>query len=213
MNPAMNPMIKSGPVLVLAALGLTALTPFAIHRTLSAFQFQSSTATWPSTTATFVIPVPGQPRKVAAATPPVLPPPGSRLRVTPPIIRPADNEPTVPYYTFTLGDQTYISTRFDSTHSTLGDPGLGFIAGRATETPVTIYYDPMDPNQAMIRAGVKGSDLYPALLAVLVLPALTFLSWQQLWMLRRNESGPMAGLPRFKLRSSSLDAQPLRIAA
>jgi hypothetical protein len=209
----MRPLITSGPLLVLGALSLTAITPLAIYRSISAFQHQSRTAAWSSTVATYVIPVPGQRRVVATSTPSALPPPGSRLKPTPPVIRSAGDEPTTPYYTFTLGDQTYISQRFDSRHSNLHDPDLDFSRGRASETPVTVYYDPMNPNDAMIRAGVKPADLYPSLLATLVLPALWLLSWHQIWLLRRNETGPIAGLPRFGLRKSSLDSSPLRIAA
>jgi hypothetical protein len=209
----MRPLITSGPLLVLAALSLTAITPLAMYRSISAFQHQSRTAAWSSIVATYVVPVPGQRRVVATNTPSALPPPGSRLKPSPPVIRSAGDEPTTPYYTFTIGDQTYISQRFDSTHSTLSHPDLGFTTGRGTETPVTIYYDPMNPNDAMIRAGVKPADLYPALLATLVLPALWLLSWHQIWLLRRNETGPMAGLPRFGLRKSTLDSSPMRMAA
>lgn len=209
----MNPVLRSGPILVLAALSLTALTPFAIHKSVSRFVDQSRTATWDSTVATLVIPIPGHPRKIAPPTPPALPPPGSRLKQTPPVIRSAQNEPTTPYYTFTVGDQIYVSQRFDSHFGNIADPSLKFMAGKSSETPITIYYNHQDPNQAVVRPGVRFSDLSPALLACTLLPAFTLLAWHQIWILRRNETGPMAGLPRFRLRNSSLDAKPLRIAA
>lgn len=209
----MNAVVRSGPLLVLGALSLTALTPFAIQRTVSAFIYQSRTSAWDSISATYVIPVPGQPRTVAKSAPPALPPPGSRLRPVPPIVKSAGQEPTTPYYTFTIQDQTYIGQRYDANHATLIDPDVKFALGRATETPVTVYYDHLNPNQAVVRVGAKMSDLWPALISLFVLPALTVLAWQQLWALRRCETGPMAGLPRFRLRSSGLDHHDERFAA
>jgi len=213
MNPAMNAVLKSGPLLVLGALSLTALTPFAAHRTVSAFLYQSRTSGWDSTTATYVVPVPGQPRKVATSALPALPPPGSRLKPAAPIIKSAGNEPTTPYYTFTIDDQTYIGQRFDASHPTLTSSDLTFTHARQSETPIVVYYDHLNPNQAVIRAGARFSELWPALVSCFVLPFLTILSWQQIWILKRCEGGPMAGLPRFRLRSSTLDSYYQRAAA
>lgn len=213
MQTLMNALVKSGPLLVLGALCLTAVTPFAAHRTVSAFLFQSRTSGWDSITATYVIPTPGQPRQAPKPTSSILPPPGSRLKPTPPVIKAAAAEPTTPYYTFTIGDQTYIGQRFDSLHAMLTDSEIGFAKGRVSESPVVVYYDHRDPNQTVIRAGATFNDLWPALISCFILPLLTAFSWQQIWILKRYEGGPMAGLPRFRLRSSALDRHDQRIAA
>jgi hypothetical protein len=209
----MNAVIKSGPLLVLGALALTALTPVAAHRTVSAFLLQSRTSAWDSITAKYVVPVPGQTRKIAKPSPPAIPPPGSRLKPTPPVVKDAGKEPTTPYYTFTIEDQVYIGQRYDSLFATLDNPELGFSRQRVSESPLVIYYDHLNPNQAVIRAGAKFSDLWPALISCFVLPLLTVAAWQQIWILKRFEGGPMAGLPRFRLRESGLDRHEQRMAA
>ena len=80
----------------------------------------------------------------------------------------------------------------------------------------TASVTPLYIDQSTVLVEVSVNErwyLWPALISCFILPLLTAFSWQQIWILKRYEGGPMAGLPRFRLRSSALDRPDQRIAA
>lgn len=117
-------------------------------------------------------------------------------------------------YSFSVEDQPFIGTRYRYSNFTSGGDWARRVVGRhAPGTEVTVYYDPRNPENCVLRPGIAGSDLFHLAFMTpfnAVMLGFWWFGGRRLW---RRWRKPIAGGVKLRRKLRKTHAQMIEFSA